>query len=85
MTAESYSCHCLGEGIVFIFFKFMPLFVVSIMLPLCYMAQVVQFQFFPVMGHRLDMYCNVRWKNTQGIGYSQIRFRPHPYVEINPI
>ncbi len=42
--------------------------------------------FFPLMWHRSDLYYeHVSSKEAREIWYCQIRFRPHPRVEMNPV
>ncbi len=49
-------------------------------------VQVTQFRFYSPMWHRSDMaHDHVSRKKSHGFRYSQIGFRPHSYVEINPI
>ncbi len=49
-----------------------------------YMVQVTQFRFCPPMWHRLDL-THERGSTEKAHGFrrTQIRFRPHSYVEIN--
>ncbi len=47
---------------------------------------MTQFRFYSPMWHRSDMaHDHVSRKKSHGFRYSQIGFRPHSYVEINPI